>query len=218
MRFNNRACALMDIPDLPQGAFEHIGNGKIKPQGGGGIPIISDVGSALESAGQAVGGALEDVGQFAGDVVENQVQEQQRAGKSSRKAAYIQHPLPIGATADRSNSSSKLAASSLMLEELVVQDYWMLQYRQSRRYYSSMGTAGKYWFATIGEETLLGTAGSSGGAPIVDYSSEVVLSPDGNYVPSNNIAYRNGCFRCRDCSSSKRSSYKNISYASLYKA
>jgi len=24
MRFNNRACALMEIPDLPQGAFEHL--------------------------------------------------------------------------------------------------------------------------------------------------------------------------------------------------
>ena len=90
MRFNNRACALMDIPDLPQGAFEHIGNGKIKPQGGGGIPIISDVGSALESAGQAVGGALEDVGQFAGDVVENQVQEiVNDPGKAAVKAALI---------------------------------------------------------------------------------------------------------------------------------
>lgn len=65
MRFNNRACALMDIPDLPQCAFEHIGDKKIKPQGGGGggIPIISDIGSALEDVGQAVGGAVEDVGQ-----------------------------------------------------------------------------------------------------------------------------------------------------------
>jgi len=65
MRFNNRACALMDIPDLPQGAFEHCGDGKIKPQGGGGggIPVISDIGSALEDVGQAVGGAVEDVGQ-----------------------------------------------------------------------------------------------------------------------------------------------------------
>ena len=76
MRFNNRACALMEIPDLPQGAFEHCGDKKIKPQGGGGgIPIISDIGSALEDVGQAVGGAVEDVGQFADDVVESQVQE-----------------------------------------------------------------------------------------------------------------------------------------------
>lgn len=36
VRFNNRTCALLGIPDLPMGAFEHIGNGRIKPQGGGG--------------------------------------------------------------------------------------------------------------------------------------------------------------------------------------
>jgi hypothetical protein len=36
VRFNNKFCALLDIPDLPNGAFEHIGDRKIKPQGGGG--------------------------------------------------------------------------------------------------------------------------------------------------------------------------------------
>ena len=61
MRFNNRACALMDIPDLPQGAFEHIGDRKIKLQGGGGgggIPVVSDIGKAVESVGKAVSGGL----------------------------------------------------------------------------------------------------------------------------------------------------------------
>lgn len=59
MRFNNRACALMEIPDLPQGAFEHIGDRKIKPQGGGGgIPIVSDIGKGIESVGKAVSGGL----------------------------------------------------------------------------------------------------------------------------------------------------------------
>lgn len=36
MRFNNRAMALAGIPDLPEEAFKHDGNRKIKPQGGGG--------------------------------------------------------------------------------------------------------------------------------------------------------------------------------------
>ena len=36
MRFNSREAALLGIPDLPQGAFEHVGDRKIKPQGGGG--------------------------------------------------------------------------------------------------------------------------------------------------------------------------------------
>jgi len=82
MRFNNRACALMDIPDLPQNAFEHCGDGKIKPQGGGGgggivsavtDPISSVLGTdgggggilgAVEDVGQAVGGGLAEVDKF----------------------------------------------------------------------------------------------------------------------------------------------------------
>lgn len=63
MRFNNRSCALMEIPDLPQGAFEHIGNGKIKPQGGGGggIPIVSDIGNAIEDVAQSVSSGLASI-------------------------------------------------------------------------------------------------------------------------------------------------------------
>lgn len=34
-RFNDRTLALLGIPDLPHGAFEHCGDKKIKPQGGG---------------------------------------------------------------------------------------------------------------------------------------------------------------------------------------
>jgi hypothetical protein len=48
---------------LPMGAFEHCGNRKIKPQGGGGIPIVSDV---VDVVGDVVGG----VGDVVGDVVE----------------------------------------------------------------------------------------------------------------------------------------------------
>jgi hypothetical protein len=41
MRFNSREAALLGIPDLPLGAFEHVGDRKIKPQGGGGGPSQS---------------------------------------------------------------------------------------------------------------------------------------------------------------------------------
>jgi hypothetical protein len=40
----------------------------------------------------------------------------------------------------------------------------------------------------VGTATLGGTVGATaGGAPIVDYSSEVVLSPGGNYVPATTL-------------------------------
>jgi hypothetical protein len=72
MRFNNRFCALMDIPDLPHGAFEHIGDKKIKPQGGGGGGIVSAITDPISSAigtdggGGGILGAVEDVGQSVG--------------------------------------------------------------------------------------------------------------------------------------------------------
>lgn len=68
MRFNNRACALMDIPDLPQRAFEHCGDRKIKPQGGGGGGVLDAVSDVLGTSGGDGGilGAVEDVGQAVG--------------------------------------------------------------------------------------------------------------------------------------------------------
>jgi len=63
-RFNDRACALLDIPDLPIHAFQHIGDHKIKPQGGGGgggvVPIIATVVAVVATvyAGPAVGAAI----------------------------------------------------------------------------------------------------------------------------------------------------------------
>ena len=65
MRFNSRACALMDIPDLPAMAFQHIGDKKIKPQGGGNpISAITDpISSAIgtDGGGGGVLGALADI-------------------------------------------------------------------------------------------------------------------------------------------------------------
>ena len=66
MRFNNRFCNLMDIPDLPMGAFEHIGDRKIKLQGGGGNPasfITDPISKAIgtDGSGGGVLGALADI-------------------------------------------------------------------------------------------------------------------------------------------------------------
>jgi hypothetical protein len=61
----------MDIPDLPVMAFQHIGDKKIKPQGGGGgiISAITDpISDVLGTSGDGGGilGAVEDVGQAVG--------------------------------------------------------------------------------------------------------------------------------------------------------
>ena len=70
MRFNSRACALMEIPDLPIMAFQHIGDKKIKPQGGGNpVAAITDpISSVLgtDGGGGGILGAVEDVGQSIG--------------------------------------------------------------------------------------------------------------------------------------------------------
>jgi hypothetical protein len=62
----------MDIPDLPQGAFEHIGDRKIKPQGGNPIAAITDpISSVLgtDGGGGGILGAVEDVAQGAGNAL-----------------------------------------------------------------------------------------------------------------------------------------------------
>jgi hypothetical protein len=64
----------MEIPDLPQDAFEHCGDGKIKPQGGGGGGIVSAITDPISDVlgtsggGGGILGAVEDVGQAIGDV------------------------------------------------------------------------------------------------------------------------------------------------------
>lgn len=39
----------------------------------------------------------------------------------------------------------------------------------------------------VGTETLLGTVGASGGAPVFDYSTEATLTPGGNVVPATTL-------------------------------
>jgi hypothetical protein len=61
----------MDIPDLPINSFKHIGDYKIKPQGGGGF--IEDIGSGISDAVSGVGDLLSEIdpGQALGDVVQS---------------------------------------------------------------------------------------------------------------------------------------------------
>lgn len=96
MRFNNRACALMDIPDLPQGAFEHIGNGKIKPQGGGGGFVGDFVENTLGSAGDFVENTASSAVDYVGDQIQEIVDDPVKAAaKVAAVASGNAWALPI---------------------------------------------------------------------------------------------------------------------------
>jgi len=225
MRFNNRACALMDIPDLPQGAFEHCGDNRIKPQGGGGggIPVISDIGKGIESVGQGisdvgvsfdkavtqpVGKGLSEVDTFVnreipggwtlpaviaaayltgyldpslfaaeGATVAGTAEGATAAGEAAYSAAIANGATAAEATAAANTAAQTYAAgtSAGLLDAAAIAEGGTT---------AGMGTAANTGLP-IGTETIGGVVG--GGAPIVDYSSEVVLSPGGNYVPATTL-------------------------------
>jgi len=60
MKFNDRNYALLGIPDLPINAFKHIGDRKIKPQGGI-DSVFESVTGAIDDAVGSVSDALADV-------------------------------------------------------------------------------------------------------------------------------------------------------------
>ena len=161
---------------------------------GGGIPIVSDLGSALE-----------DVGQFAGNVVESQVQEAADDPlKAAVKVALISTgnawALPIvegvdtyeegGTFEEGLTSAGKSYAGQQIGAELGSQvgggDF------ATTGEDFDMGGGGYYTgedfnmgggFATTGEDFNMG----GGGAPITDYSREVTLTPGGNAVPATTL-------------------------------
>ena len=60
MRFNDRNYAILGIPDLPINAFKHIGDRRIKPQGGF-SSFVDSIGGAIDSAVGGVSDALAGV-------------------------------------------------------------------------------------------------------------------------------------------------------------
>ena len=60
MKFNDRNYALLGIPDLPINAFRHIGDRKIKPQGGV-SSFVDSVTGAVDDAVSSVSNVLADV-------------------------------------------------------------------------------------------------------------------------------------------------------------
>ena len=166
MRFNNRACALMDIPDLPQGAFEHIGNGKIKPQGGGGGFVGDFVENTLGSAGDFV----ENTASSAVDYVGDQIQE------------IVDDPVKFGAKVAAVASGNAWAIPLIdgidTIEEGGTIEEGLLSAGKS---YAGQQIGAEFGgeFATTGEDFNMGDSGDfySGG--------DLFTSPPTNLVASN---------------------------------
>ena len=91
MKFNDRNYALLGIPDLPINAFKHIGDRKIKPQGG----IDSVVGSITGAVDDAVG-SVSDALAGVDDTV-NEVIPGGWATVAAITAATVGLPVPVGA-------------------------------------------------------------------------------------------------------------------------
>lgn len=254
MRFNNRFCALMDIPDLPPGSFNHIGDKKIKPQGGNPLDSISSAlgtdgggggvlgGLADIDPGPAIGKGLAEVDDFVGREIPGGWATVGLAAATAGAAAYaapaagaaagtagaggtaggisvggafvptagsaasftVPAAAVAGTTAGAAGIASEagqaaffeslaagatgseaitagLAAETSIASALAGPTYAELGYTGLAE-----GLAGP----TYGELGLtgleLGTEASTG-APIFDFSQEVILSPGGNYIPANTL-------------------------------
>ena len=92
MRFNDRNFAILGIPDLPINAFKHIGNRKIKPQGGV-TSVVDSIGGAVSDVVGGVSDVLADV-----DDTVNEVVPGGWATVAAVTAATVGLPgLPVGA-------------------------------------------------------------------------------------------------------------------------
>jgi hypothetical protein len=211
MRFNNRFCALMDIPDLPAGAFKHIGDKKIKPQGGNPLDSISKGlgtdgsgggvlgGLAKIDPGPALGRGLADVDKFVGREIPGGWKTVGLAA-AAVAAPYAMSALSsagAGTTAGGfvAADAAGLAASGLSeaaiaqnlamagVESFVAADAAALAVSGLSEAAIAQNLAYAYG-ADLGG-TALATA--AGGAPITDYSTEAIVTPQGNVIPANTL-------------------------------
>jgi hypothetical protein len=108
MRFNDRNYAILGIPDLPINAFKHIGDRKIKPQGG--------FSSFVSSIGDAVGGVVSGVSDVLADVDDtvNEVVPGGWATVAAVTAATVGLPgLPVGAETAAATSTAASTAGTV---------------------------------------------------------------------------------------------------------
>jgi hypothetical protein len=107
MRFNDRNYAILGIPDLPINAFKHIGDRKIKPQGGV-SSVIDSVTGAVDDAVGSVSDALAGV-----DDTVNEVIPGGWATVAAVTAAAVGVPgLPVGAETAAGTAGAGTAAGT----------------------------------------------------------------------------------------------------------
>ena len=106
MKFNDRNYALLGIPDLPINAFKHIGDRKIKPQGG----VDSFVGSVTGVVDDAVGSVSDTLAD-----VDDSVNESIPGGwgtVAAITAAVVGLPVPTGTETAVSTASTTAVPTS----------------------------------------------------------------------------------------------------------
>jgi hypothetical protein len=247
----------MEIPDLPSMAFQHIGDKKIKPQGGGNPiaaitdPISSALGTdgggggilgAVEDVGQSIGSGLADVDKFVNNEIPGGWVTVGLAAATAGAAAGAGAGAAAGSTAGAAGGTA--AGSGLSAAELLAVGGFtpaagsgasfaipgaiatgagaggsiggielggaFLPTAGSGASFAVPGTAGvgsSLLGPTYAELGLTGVEGglagptygelgltglelgteASTGAPIFDYSQEVILSPGGNYIPATTL-------------------------------
>ena len=105
MRFNDRNYAILGIPDLPINAFKHIGDRKIKPQGGV-SSVVDSVTGAVDDAVGSVSDALAGV-----DDTVNETIPGGWATVAAVTAAAVGVPgLPVGAETAAGTAGGATAA------------------------------------------------------------------------------------------------------------
>jgi hypothetical protein len=107
MKFNDRNYALLGIPDLPINAFRHIGDRKIKPQGGV-SSVVNSIGGAIDDTVSSVSNVLAGV-----DDTVNEVIPGGWATVAAVTAAAVGVPgLPVGAETAAGTAGAGTAAGA----------------------------------------------------------------------------------------------------------
>jgi len=205
MRFNNRACALMDIPDLPNGAFEHIGDHKIKPQGGGGGGIVSAITDPISDVlgtsggGGGILGAVSDVGEAIDKNITQPIgqglAEVDKFVGREIPGGWVTVGLTAAGTAAYIAAADAAVAAGLSTTEAAAAGSAAAQAAEAAALLDAAAlaeggvTAGMAAAANTGLPAGTATLGGvvGGGAPVFDFSTEAMLTPGGNVVPATTL-------------------------------